>query len=275
MMFTRAIANGPIVLLLATFTFCSVFAQERAATILKIANLSSGEVDIVDETPLVKIKSETQQVWQNAKKDKHLFLRDFLSLARDTRVKVKIKRTQQDGTIAFVPHPDLAKDGTYQVKEATDGSGRIAIEIQQGSSIITIVKGELEVITHRLRSVVRSSSTSRALYHVRDDGTGEIYLQMGRLSFPDNPEADSMKVGQVVQFNNGQITQMFTPGFQPTSKYLGFIETNNATIWKTPLWRKPGFWLGATAAATGAIVAIVAAGGSDENMATGTITVSW
>lgn len=274
-MFTRANTKRLIFFFLASFTFCPVFAQERAATILKIANLSSGEIDIVDETPLVKIKSEAQQSWLNAKKNKHLFTRDFLSLARDARVKVKIKSRQQDGTIVFVPHPDLTKDGNYQVKEATDGSGRIAIEIQQGSSVITIIKGELEVIAQRLRSVVRSSSTSRALYHVRDDGTGEIYLQMGTLRFPDNPEADSVKVGQVVHFYNGQITQMFTPGLQPASTYLGFIETNNATIWKTPLWKKPGFWLGATAVAAGAGVAIIAAGGSDENMATGTITVSW
>lgn len=274
-MFIKTNTESLIVFLLASFTFCPAFAQERAATILKIANLSSGEVDIVDETPLVKVKGEAQQAWQYAKKNKHLFRHDFLSLARYARVKVKIKGRQQDGTIAFVPHPDLTKDGNYQVKEATDGSGRIAIEIQQGSSIVTIVKGELEVITQRLRSVVRSSSTSRALYHVRDDGTGEIYLQMGTLRFPDNPEADSVRVGQAVRFNNGQITQIFTPGLQPTSTYLGFIETNNATIWKTPLWRKPGFWLGATAVAAGAGVAIIAAGGSDENMATGTITVSW
>lgn len=271
-MFTKTNTKSLIVFLLASFTFCPAFAQEQAATILKIANLSSGEVDIVDETPLVKIKSEAQQAWQYAKKNKHLFLHDFLSLARDARVKVKIKHRQQDGTIAFVPHPDLTKDGNYQVKEATDGSGRIAIEIQQGSSVITIVKGELEVIAQRLRSVVRSSSTSRVLYHVRDDGAGEIYLQMGTLRFPDNPEADSMKVGQVAHFNNGQITRMFTPGLQPTSTYLGFIETNNAIIWKTPLWQKWGFWLGATAVAAGVGVAIIPPG-KDE--VTGTITVSW
>lgn len=238
--------------------YCNSSAQEEAARIHRIADVSSGKAKIIKGTTnIVKVQRKKQGSWLNAKRNDNLFFQDLLRLADDARVRLRIKRKRQDAEVVFLPDTLLTvKDkGDYQIREAEKGSGRVAIDILQGKSIITVFKDELKVITRSLVSIVSSASTTRALFNVHPNGTGEIYLDKGTISFPDNPQADSIKVGQVARFSNGRITQIFTPGIAVASAYAAFIKLNNDTIWKRPFWLRPEFLIGsAFAVGVGAAV---------------------
>jgi len=128
----------------------------------------------------------------------------------------------------------LREESDYQIHEAEKNTKRVAIDIFQRTSIISVFKDKLEVTSRDLVSIINSSNTTRALFSVRTDSTSQIYLEQGKISFPENPEADSIKAKQVARFSHKKMTQIFTPGLANATALASFIKFNYSTIWKTP-----------------------------------------
>ncbi len=249
-------------------------AQEGVAKITKIATISEGVVkEEKNQTSLAQLRRNDQRNWLNIKINEKLFYNDNLKLEQNIRLRLRVKNQLQNGTVSMMPYPDLKEPGLYEVKEAQDGSRRVAIEIRQGSGIFTVIKDKIQVNTQGLQSVVESGSTTRALYHVRSDSSGEVYLEQGHLTFPKDPKVNRLNVGEAAYFRNGQITSVFVPTAQLASEYENFIQMNSSTVWKPSLLKRPGFWAGAAAVGVSTAILIIQPWKSDK--ATGNINVNW
>ncbi len=256
------------------------FAQnkkEGAANINKIATLTDGKIDEYKSvTSSAQIKRSNQDDWLNVKKNEELFFNDILKLDKNIWLRVNIKNKIQQGSISLLQNPeDLNQSGKYKITEDNDGSGRVAIELIQGYAIINIFKDFISTITGGLQSVVKSNSPSRALYLVRPDGSGEIFLKQGHLTFPGNPVVSELKVGEVAQFKDGQIINVFFPDVPLATKYNDFTKFNNSTVWKKSFWKRPVTWIGAAAVGIGTTLIIVQPWNSGNKQVTGTININW
>lgn len=264
-----------LVVIAMPFAIIAQTETEGIAKINKIATFSDGiRKDIKGQTPFAQIQRKDLNKWVNAQRNDNLFFQDILKLEQDVRLRVNVKNKLQNGSISMVQHPDLKQEGRYKVIQSNDGTGRVSIEIMQGSAILQVVKDKIHTTTGGLTSVVESGSTTRALFHMKPDTSGEIFLEQGKLTFPGSSVASSLQAGQVAHFSNGQITKILTPTPQLTADYKDFIKTNNKTVWKPPIWKNPIFLVGAAAVISGTTYLIVKSGPGDKK-ATGTISVSW
>jgi hypothetical protein len=249
-----------------------LYAQEGVAKINKIATVSEGVIsEMKNETSLARLRRNNQKNWLNVKRKDELFFNDNLELKENIRLRIKVKNQLQDGNLVFVPLPDLKEPGLYEVREARDGNNLVAIEIQQGSAIFSVMQNKINTTTKGLQSIVESGSTTRALFHVRPDSSGEIYLQQGRLTFPDDPSANHLNPGEAAYFRDGRITKIFVPEVGLISEYDDFIRLNNSKIWKPPLLKRPVFWIGVAAVGIGTALLI----NPRENQVTGNINIHW
>lgn len=248
-------------------------AQESAARISQIATISEQRKrESINETSLAQLKRSTQDNWLNAKKNDDLYFNDILKLNKNIWVRVDIKNNIQGGKISLLQE-DLSESGRYKFIEDKDGSGRVSLELIEGYAIFNVFKDAISTITRGLQSAVKSGSTTCALYNVRSDGSGEIYLQQGHLLFPGNSKIPGLNTGQVAQFENGQITKVFFPDVLMASKYNDFIKFNNSTVWKKPLLKQPVTWIGVALVGIGTALIITKPWESKE--VTGTININW
>ncbi len=251
-----------------------LYAQEGVAKINKIATVSEGVIsEMKNETSLARLKRSNQKNWLNVKRKDELFFNDNLELKENIRLRIQVKNQLQEGNLVFIPHPDLKEPGLYEVKKAQDGDNLVAIEIQQGSAIFSVMQNKINTTTQGLQSIVESGSTTRAIFHVRPDSSGEIYLQQGRLLFPDDPTANRLNPGEAAYFRNGRITKIFVPAVGLATEYQDFIKLNNSKIWKPPLLKRPLFWIGATVVGTG--IALLIANPGESNQVTGNLNINW
>ncbi len=267
---------------LIAFIFTTViplqnFAQEKkegAANINKIATYTDGKIgEFKSTTTSAQLKRSNQDDWLNVKKNEELYFNDILKLDKDIWLRVNIKNKIQKGNISLLQNPeDINESGKYKIMEEKDGSGRVSIELIQGYAIINMFKDFISTITGGLQSVVKSNSPSRALYLVRPDGSGEIFLKEGHLLFPGNAVVSELKVGEVAQFKDGQITNVFFPDVPLATKYNDFTKFNNVTVWKKPFWKRPVTWIGVAAVGIGTTIAIIHPWNKEV---TGTININW
>ena len=247
--------------------------EESAARINKIATISKGEIgQAINETSLAQRKRSTQNNWLNVKKKDELYFNDILKLDKDIWLRINIKNKSQNGSIALFPR-DLKEPGKYQLKEEPFGSRSVGIDIQQGSAILQVVKDKINTTTGGLTTAVQSGSITRALFNVKSDGSGEIYLQQGHLLFPGNSKVPGLVKGQVAYFQNGQITKVFFPDVPMTNKFNDFIKFNNSTVWKKPFLKQPVVWIGAAIVGIGTALIITKPRASKE--VTGTVNINW
>lgn len=249
--------------------------RESAARINKIATISPGDIrQPINETSLAQLRRSTQNNWLNVKKNDELYLNDILKLNKNIWVRVNIKNNIQGGTISlFQNEKDLNESGRYKFIEDKDGSGRVAIELIQGYAIFNVFKDAISTITRGLQSAVKSGSTTRALYNVRSDGSGEIYLQQGHLLFPGNSKVPGLNTGQVAHFQNGQITKVFFPDVPMTNEFNDFIKFNNSTVWKKPILKQPVTWVGIAVVGIGTALIITKPWAPKE--VSGTVNINW
>lgn len=255
-----------------------MFAQEKeesAANVNKIATMTDGKVgEFLKTTSNAQLKRNNQNDWSNVNKHEELYFNDILRLEKNIWLQVNIKNKIQKGNLSILPNPkNLNESGRYEIIKAEDGSGGVAIKFIQGVGIINVMNNKISTITGGIESAVRSGSTSRALFSVNSNNSGEIYLQQGHLTFPGNNKFGGLQEGQVAQFKDGEITNVFFPDALALSEYNDFIKFNNTTIWKKPFFKQPAVWIGAATIVTGATILII--NGSKQKNVTGTINVNW
>ena len=272
--------HGLLAFIVAGFISFHSFAQEETpgvAKIKKIATISEGKIEeYKEQTTRAQLRRNDQKNWIDVKKNDELFYNDILKLDKDIWLRLNVKNKLQSGNITFSSNPeDLNEPGRYKILNDQDGSGRVAIELEQGVAVFSVVKNAVSTITTGLTSSVESGSTTRAYFLTRADKTGEIYLQQGHLTFPGNEEFSSLKEGQVAQFQNGQITKIFVPDVSMMNKYNDLIKFNNSTVWKKPFFKRPAVWAGAAAIGVSAALMIIKPWDSGNDQVTGTVNVTW
>lgn len=245
-------------------------AQEGVARINKIATVTEGVLgDMKDETSLAQLRRSDQENWLNIKRKDELYFNDNLKLEENIRLRIKVKNRIQSGEMVFIPQ-DLKEPGLFEVKEIQEGGAElVAIEIRKGSAIFSVMQDRIHTTTQGLQSIVESGSTTRALFHVRPDSSGEIFLQQGKLTFPDDPAAKRLKPGEVAHFKDGRITNILVPTTALATEYKEFIKINNAKIWKPSLLKRPGFWGGVAAVGVGSALLLI------KPKVTGNVNVNW
>jgi len=257
----------------------------EAAKISKIADLSKKKPKIIkdkESTTLVQIKRQNGP-WLATEPKKLLFFEDLLHLKKSARVKLAVAQPFQKINLVFLTASVagssviLTDEGTYGIREEPEGSKNVAIDIQEGSSIIEVLKGKLRVYAGRLLSIMSSSSTTRALFVMNPDSSGLVYLEKGKagaivfpdsLSFPDSVKGH-LRPGQVARFRNNRVLEIkhisllvFASATLPRAAQLKSVITYNKTIWASPWWQSPAFLIPA-AAAVGVIAIAITVG--DEN----------
>jgi len=264
-----------IALIFITVIPLQTIAQESAARINQIVKISEGSKrESTNETSLAQLRRSTQNNWLNAKKNDELYLNDILKLNKNIWVRVNIKNNIQGSNMSlFQGEKDLIESGRYKFIEDKDGSGKVAIELIEGYAIFNVFKDAISTITKGLQSAIKSGSTTCALYNVRSDGSGEIYLQQGHLLFPGNSKVPGLNTGQVAQFQNGQITKVFFPDVPMTKELNDLIKFNNSTVWKKPLLKQPVTWVGVAVVGIGTALIITKPWASKE--VTGTVNINW
>lgn len=257
----------------------TIVAQERLEGVAKINKIIEGQKEFKNPTSLAQIRRGNQGNWLNVKKNDELYFNDILKLDKDIWLRVNIKNSLQNSTLSLLSTPadsilkELKEPGRYKIYEDNVRSGKVAIELMQGTAIFNVLRDAITTITGGLISVVESGSTTRALYRVNTDGSGEIFLQQGHLLFPGNSKVPGLMTGQVAQFQNGQITNVFFPDIPLATKYNNFIKYNNSTVWKKPFLKRPTTWIGAAAVGIGTALIIIKPWATNE--VTGTINVNW
>jgi hypothetical protein len=259
-----------------------IFAQdnkENAARINKIATIKDGKIgEDRDSTSLAQLRRSSRNNWFNVKRNDNLYFEDILKLDKGIWLRVNIKSSLQNGNMSLFGNLEnqsdtiLSESGRYKFIEDKNGSGQVAIEVIHGFAILNVIKEKITTITGGLTSRVESGSISRALYKVNPDGSGEIFLQQGHLTFPGNAGVGGLKVGQVAQFNDGQITKVFFPEVITANQYNDFIRYNNKTVWKKPFLKQPVTWIGAATVAVGTVLIITKPW---DKKVSGTINISW
>lgn len=259
-----------------------VFAQntdENAAQINKIATIRDGKIgEDRDSTSLAQFRRNSRNNWFNVKRNDNLYFNDVLKLDKGIWLRVKIKNSLQNGNLSLFGNPENQSDtilnepGRYKFLEDKSETGRVAIEVIHGFAILNVIREKITTITGGLTSRVESGSISRALYKVNPDGSGEIFLQQGHLTFPENAGVSGLQVGQVAQFRDGQITNVFFPEVMAANQYNDFIKYNNKTVWKNPFLKQPVAWIGAAAVVVGTALIVI---NSRDKKVSGTINISW
>ena len=264
------------------------WAQEpatAAAKIRKIADLQSGKSQLIKGlTPLVQIQRQSQGEWLETAPKSLLYFQDLVQLQKYARVRLGVNQPFQEINLVFLTKSvkdsvvTLMDVGTYKIRNEPEGSMQIAIDIYQGSSIIEVLKGKLNVNSGRLRSIMSSSSTTRALVVVNPDSSGLVYLDRGRtgavvfpdsVSFPDSVKGH-LRAGQVARFRQGRVIQIkhisllvvATAVLPSAAKLSSLVKYNNKTIWSKVWWQRPGILIPAAAAVSGGVVATLVAGGN-------------
>jgi hypothetical protein len=253
--------------------------KHNAAWVNKIATINDGKIgEDKDSTSLAKLRRSSRNNWFNVKRNDDLYFDDILKLNKGIWLRVNIKNGLQNGNMSLFGSEENQSDnilnepGRYKIIEDENQPGGVAIEVVHGFAILNVIKEKIATITGGLTSSVESGSISRALYKVNFDGSGEIYLQQGHLRFPGSSDVADLKVGQVAQFNNGQITKVFFPEIEMVNQYNDFIKYNNITVWKKPFLKQPVTWIGAAAVAVGTVLIITKPW---DKKVSGSINISW
>lgn len=242
------------------------FAQDQstsAARINNIATYSDGELgEIKFSTSRVQLKRSNQNNWLDVKRNDDLYFNDILKLDKDIWLRVGIKNKIQKVNFSLSNNQEnvndtlLNKPARYKIIENKLNPGLTTLEILEGNAVVNVFKNFISTITDGILSVARSGSTTRVLYVVRSDNTGEIYLQQGHLTFPGNTEVPGLNEGQVAYFQNGQIINVFFPNVPMTTQYNDLIKYNNNTVWKKPFLKQPVTWIGAAVVGIGTVLII-------------------
>lgn len=270
-------------LLLACIVFVlfpmRISAQESTEGVARINNIVEGKDEYKKTTNRAQLKRDDQGDWLNVKKNDELYFDNILRLDKNIWLRINVKNRIQNGNIAISTNPDevlkdINEQGKYKIIEDTDGTGEVAIELIHGIAVFNVIKNKIKTITNGLTSSVESGSTTRAFYSVHADGSGEIYLQQGHLTFPGNAEFTGLKVGQAATFKDGQITKVFFPDVAMASKYQEMIKYNNNTVWKRSFFKNPATWIGVAAVGIGTAV-LIAKPWNNGNEVTGTVNVNW
>lgn len=219
--------------------------EKSVATIKKIADLSQGKAQYPkDSTDLVQIKRNTIENWQKAISNSPLYFQDQIRLQDSTRVRIGVNQPFQEWKFVGVAETltenlvRLKEQGVYEIYQDSKDSKTISIRVVKGASVIETIKGTIEVTTGNIRSIMGS----KALFSVNPDSSGLIYLEKGKMTFPEHPDADSLKPGQMLMFDRNGTVRIIIPGLAAVATLNNFIKFNNSRIWKAPIWKKPLFW---------------------------------
>ncbi len=263
------------------------WGQESSKAVAKIrkiavADLPGDKPRNVKKTSRVQIRRQNRPM--DAERNSPLYFQDLIELQKFTRVRLGVNQPFQEINLVFLTASvkdsvvTLRDKGTYEIRNEPEGSTQIAIDIYQGSSIIEVLKGKLNVNSGRLRSIMSSSSTTRAVVVVNPDSSGLVYLDRGRtgavvfpdsVSFPDSVKGH-LRAGQVARFRQGRVIQIkhisllvvATAVLPSAAKLSSLVKYNNKTIWSKVWWQRPEFLIPAAAAVSGGVVATLVAGGN-------------
>jgi len=266
--------SGITLLILISFSVIAQEKKEGAANINKIATVTDGKPGkYLKTTESAQLKRNNKNDWSEVNRHDELYFNDMLKLDKNIWLRLNIKNKTQKGNISLLQNPkDLNESGKYPIIEDKDGSGKVAIELIQGYGIVNVMNNKISTITGGIQSAVTSNSTSRALFLVRPDSSGEIFLQQGHLTFPENSEVKALEVGQLAQFKDGKITNVFFPEAIALTEYNDFIKFNNQKVWKKPFLKQPVTWIGLAAVAVGTTLIITKPW---DKKASGTININW
>ncbi len=247
-------------------------ANEIAATVNKIATYSEGNAgEKLKVTSLAQFQRSTGNNWFDIKENDQLYYNDILKLNEEIWLRLNVKNRRQNGSICMFPN-NLSEPGRYQLMECPEGSMNAALTIESGSAILEVGKNLICTNAGGIKSEVKSGSISRAYFNVRADNSGEIFLQQGHLTFPENSEVTGLKVGQVAQFKDGKITNIFFPDAVALSQYNDLIKFNNKTVWKKPFLKQPVTWIAAAVVAAGTTLIITKPW---DKQVSGTVRINW
>lgn len=262
------------------------WTQDALLVIKKVFVLSPLEkpvtlMEISDATHNVRINKV------NAGKDSVLRIDNYMHVEKNTSVDLKFENdfTDQNGRLLFLSH-DLTSNtaqidsAEYQVRrseywdEADDDTKNIVIKIIRGSARVKKTKkgkNSIEIFAGQILNVMRNFSTTQAIFVVKPDNTGMIFLEEGSAgalrfpgyeTFPDSVRKTmthgEMKQGDVVFFKGDKVTRhtdistLLKAGAATVAATTALALIQNAKYYdklfsRKPFWQKPKYYVPAAA----------------------------
>ncbi len=284
----------PLLLLLGSLLASASEAGAQAGKVGRVTRIvarvgDTGTFEIKTATDKVQLQRLPSLEWLNAARDTGLFLRDMMWI-KQPAVVVRVKMGEDDpdnkGELTLTTeHPPgyrLVGAGTeeaiYEIRQDTvRRGGRYALYIAKGTVVVRWTRGQLGVLAAGLFMILSTSSEARAVFYVTPDGgAGYILVESGTLAIIGGAPGGNLMIraGEGATFEQGPLPVRHAIAARNADALAGFIDYNTKELWSrfVPLWRKPGFWLGAAAVGAGSFVVYQAV--NSGNDVGGTITLS-
>jgi hypothetical protein len=277
------------VLIVALATLAPTEARPQATPVGQVERIA----ELIGGGEPVKIDRRSDRVqilraeaeWMLIGPDAGVQTDDRLRVRRYVDVRFRVERPRERGRLVLLPEILTSNGATvfavdsvgthadYVVSEDASSRGDLTIEVEGGSLIVDWSAGRLAVIAAGVRTLVTGTRVAWAVDATGDSGF--LFLEEGRLTFPDFPELD-VRPGQVVTLRRDLPPAVSTPEPTAAARLGEAVRYNGQRIWDgfRPFWQRPAFFVPGALVVGGTVGAIVALTGDDPPPLVGTVIVS-
>jgi hypothetical protein len=193
------------------------------------------------------------ETWKNAHTGLEVYRGDNLLVKKHTRVEMIVQNTAESGRLIFLSESPagLKDDAVYKIGDAASRTGGPELSIIYGTLVVDWVDGRFGVIACGFRTLFVEA---KAVYVVEKNGDdGLLFLQKGRIVFPDYPEI-KISSQQTVRLRRGYPPQIVTIGAVESGRLNCFAD-NTMNPFPSPksgasILSKPAFYISAAALVT-------------------------
>ncbi len=266
----KILSGIPLVLVLST----GLNAQDNAGKIKEIKDTSKQpHSNIHGSTERVQVQRGSAGRWWDAQEGSLVGAGTRVRVLQQTYAWVQLNSRNQKGDVVVSPiGPDSSQtEAIYEINENIDQIEGVELLLVKGTMVVNWLHGKLQVIAAEIPVLFIGT---RVVFVVGDNGRqGYMFLREGVIKFPRHP-GTTIYPGQIAKLVTGQAPQVLRPGAARVEQLNRFTEYNIKTLWHRPrsFWKKPRFYVPATAAVIGGGI-LIAVSGNDDNFISGTVTV--
>jgi len=234
--------------------------QQEIGKINKILDVKSNQL-IKNQTEKVRVQHEKN--WMKAYPEIEVNLGDQILLQQFTRINLQVNDASRKGNMVLTTTAleTNKKDAAFHVGDSITQLGGLQMAVLRGTLLVDWTRGTLTTMANRIRTLFRGT---KVLYSIDEEGQNSfLYLQEGRITFPDYPQV-TVQPRQKVMLTPGLAPAPVGASLMEQRQFDQFIKINShfpkAKIW----WKKPGIIIPGLAVA-GTLIYLVAKGGNKES----------
>ncbi|MFZ0391724.1 MAG: hypothetical protein WAN36_14790 [Calditrichia bacterium] len=253
--------SPPLVFLIACMLFHPLYAQEKVGEVNKIKAVDTQSLQ--EPTKRVRVQQHESAGWQDGYSGLPVQLGDKILINQYTRVYLELADAERKGKLLLSSaKPDGSEhEAAFNIGEEITPIEGLQFTILKGSLVIDWTRGKLTAVAAGIRCLFEGT---QAVFIAEEDGQSAVlYLQEGRISYPDFPGFE-LTGPQTARLIAGQPPMIAAPEASSPEQLDQFAD-QQTRLWKKPFWQQTGFLILGGAASAGLLYLILSSGNGNGN----------